>query len=201
MLKVKLLHPEAKVPEYSTPGAVGMDLYTIDTGIVFNHKPTKIRTGLAIAIAPGFGGFIHPRSGLAVKHGIDRMAGVIDPDYRGELIVVLTCIRGAYTYEPGERIAQLVIHPVSKPSIMVVEDLDQTVRGEGGFGSTDTSSKYKPIARLLYWRILDNCLIGNVYGHLRIPDGAYVRTSQIVRKIDDNTYETHNTIYKVDKSE
>lgn len=196
MLKVKLLRPEAKAPEFSTPGAVGMDLYTVEQGIILNHWPTRVRTGIAIAIEPGYGGFIYPRSGLAVKQGVDRMAGVIDPDYRGELIVVLTCINGTFPYLPGERIAQLVIHPVSKPHIVVVEDLDQTARGEGGFGSTGTSSS-KPHARLHNATIVNGCLTGNIYGHPRWPDGEFVRTSYIIQKLSENEYETCNTIYTI----
>lgn len=201
MLKVKLLHPAARIPTYATEGSVGLDLYTIQEGVVMHQIPTRVRTGLAVAIPKGFGGFIQARSGLSVKAGIDRCAGVIDDDYRGEVIVVLKSSTGEYHYSKGEKIAQLVIMPVFKPAVVEVKELEETNRGEGGFGSTDTLSvewTRKPVVQIK-GKVMNGRLYGVVRNHPRCPDGQYVETSPIVQTLSENTFETHNSLYVLER--
>ncbi len=145
-LKIKKLSDkignEIKAPQYKTKGSAGMDLAAcIDEAIVI--KPGEIRkipTGIAIQISSSdYGGFIFPRSGLASKHGINLVncVGVIDSDYTGEILCPVQNNGPApYTIEPGERIAQLVIMPVVQADIVWVDELTETDRGTGGFGST-----------------------------------------------------------------
>jgi dUTP pyrophosphatase len=140
-LRVSLLRDGAAPPTYKTDGAAGMDLtalleepITIETNGIA-HVPT----GVAVAIPRGYEGQVRPRSGLAFKHGVTvvNAPGTIDWDYRGELIVGLINLgREPFTIETGMRIAQLVIAPVSRVTIQETDALDETARGEGGFGST-----------------------------------------------------------------
>ena len=142
LLKIKKLKENAKVPSRGTQGSAGFDLCAcIDEPITLNGGDTAlIPTGIAIALpSADYGAFVFPRSGIAVKHGIGLLnsVGVIDSDYRGEIMVgVINQKRESYTIEPGERIAQMVIMPVSMMPVEVVEELDETDRGAGGFGST-----------------------------------------------------------------
>lgn len=135
-VRFKKLHPDAKVPVRATDGAAGFDLHSTQRIDVPPGQRMLLPTGIACAIPEGWCGQVWPRSGLAVKHGIDRLAGLIDSDYRGELHVSLVN-HGQDTWEvkEGERIAQLVFVQVLTTAIEV-EDLDDTARGVGGFGST-----------------------------------------------------------------
>ena len=139
MIKFKRLTESAVVPMRQTEGSAGFDIYSDhDLARVHFGQVVVISTGIAVAIPEGFVGLIKPRSGLAVRRGVDTMAGVIDSDYRGEIRVVLTVHSTdivPFRVEPGERIAQLVVVPVMLESIEVT-DLDDTERGESGFGST-----------------------------------------------------------------
>lgn len=135
------IRPEAKLPAYQTEGAVGLDLCAaIDDEIVIAKGERKlIPTGFAIAIPEGHEGQVRPRSGLALKHGITVLnaPGTIDPDYRGEVMVLLINHSEApFTIRQGERVAQLVICPVAKANLVLVDSLDTTTRGDGGYGST-----------------------------------------------------------------
>ncbi len=142
MLKIKKLKENAKIPVRGTGGSAGLDLCAcIDEPIILNCGDTAlIPTGIAIALPSAeYGAFVFPRSGIAVKHGIGLLnsVGVIDSDYRGEIMVgVINQKRESYTIEPGERIAQMVIMPVSMMPVEEVSELDYTARGDGGFGST-----------------------------------------------------------------
>ena len=135
-VRFKKLHPDAKIPVRATDGAAGFDLHSTKRIDVPAGQRMLLPTGIACAIPEGWCGQVWPRSGLAVKHGIDRLAGLIDSDYRGELHVSLVN-HGQDTWEvkEGERIAQLVFVQVLTTAIEV-EDLDDTARGVGGFGST-----------------------------------------------------------------
>lgn len=143
-LKVKRLPHCKDLPRYATSGSAGMDLtaginepFTLDAG-----KRTGIPTGLVVEIPAGYEGQIRPRSGLAARAGIalTNCIGTIDSDYRGEVVVLLINHGDeSYTFEPGERIAQLVISPVPRVEIVEVEDTVTSDRGEGGFGSTGKS--------------------------------------------------------------
>ncbi len=142
MLKVKKVRENAKVPFRATNGSAGLDLCAaIEEPITLKGGATAvIPTGIAIALPSNeYGAFVFPRSGLAVKHGIGLLnsVGVVDSDYRGEVMVgVINQISEEYVIQPGERIAQMVIMPVSMMPVEEVSELDDTVRGEGGFGST-----------------------------------------------------------------
>lgn len=143
-LKIKKVRENAKIPTRATTGSAGMDLYAcIDEPITLKKGDKAIiPTGIAIGLQdPHYAAFVYARSGLAIKHGIGLLnsVGVIDSDYRGEICVgVIKQTDPEYTIEPFERIAQMVIQPVELPEIIEVEDLDDTDRGAGGFGSTGT---------------------------------------------------------------
>lgn len=133
-MKFRKLHPDAKLPIRQTEGAAGYDLHTIDDGAVSDLS--VFRTGVAVEIPPGHVGLIMDRSGLAVKAGITHVAGVIDADYRGELNVALTCVKGMAQVNVGDRIAQLVVVPCLMEDSEWVEELSESGRGANGFGST-----------------------------------------------------------------
>lgn len=142
-LRIKKLSERAAVPAYQTDGAAGMDLCAcLATGATMTLAPGQIAlvpTGLAVAIPRGFEGQVRARSGLATKHGIGlpNAPGTIDSDYRGELrVAVINFSREPFEITHGLRIAQLVIAPVAHARIELVEELDDTNRGGGGFGST-----------------------------------------------------------------
>lgn len=141
-LKIKKTDPRAVLPSRATPGSAGMDLRALlDEPLpVPPGGRVSVPTGIAIGLpSPETVGLVYARSGLAVKHGLalSNGVGVIDSDYTGEIRVGLVNLSDtAYTIEPGERIAQLVIAPVLLPEIVETDELDQTARGAGGFGST-----------------------------------------------------------------
>jgi dUTP pyrophosphatase len=138
---VKRLRPDALLPRYMTDGAAGLDLAAaLDVPIsIAPGDRALVPTGLAMAISYGFEGQIRPRSGLAMKHGVTCLnaPGTIDADYRGEVKVLLVNHgREPFVVKSGERIAQLVVAPVARAELTEVAELTDTVRGEGGFGST-----------------------------------------------------------------
>lgn len=143
-LKIRKVSENAVIPKRATGGSAGLDLCAcIDAPITLNGGETAlIPTGLAIELPSAeYGAFVFARSGLAIKHGIGLLnsVGVIDSDYRGEIKVgVINQISEAYTIEPGERVAQMVVMPVSMMPVEEVETLGETDRGTGGFGSTGT---------------------------------------------------------------
>ena len=134
--------PRAKAPQRATEGSAGYDLYALldEPKEIFPGEFLRIRTGIAIALpSSGYAAFVYARSGLATRHGVipANCVGVIDSDYRGEILVTLTNIgEEAYTVAPFERIAQMIIAPVFTPGLTEAEALDETKRGAGGFGST-----------------------------------------------------------------
>ncbi len=143
-IDVKILDPRMKeqMPAYATPGSAGLDLRAcIDQPLVLEPGSTHlIPTGLAIHIGdPSYAAMILPRSGMGHKHGIvlGNLVGLIDSDYQGQLMVS-TWNRGiaAFTLNPMERLAQLVVVPVMQVGFNIVEEFDQSTRGAGGFGST-----------------------------------------------------------------
>lgn len=140
-IKVKKLNEQATLPTYGSEYAAGADLYAcMDEAITINPGETvMVHTGLAMEIPAGYAGLIYPRSGMASKRGLApaNKVGVVDPDYRGEFMVALhNHSLSAQTVEPNERIAQLVITPFLTASFEETDELSDTVRGEGGFGST-----------------------------------------------------------------
>ena len=142
MLKIKKVRENAMIPVRATDGSAGMDLHawleeplTVQPG-----ELVRIPTGIAIGLpSPETVALIFARSGLAITHGLtlSNCVGVIDRDYTGEVQVgMINQSDAAYTVQPGERIAQMVIMPVLLPAIVETDELDKTARGEGGFGST-----------------------------------------------------------------
>jgi dUTP pyrophosphatase len=127
------------LPAYATDGAAGMDVLSAEDVTIPPAGRHAVATGLAVAIPPGFEIQVRPRSGLALKHGITvpNTPGTIDSDYRGELKVILINLGSEdFAIRRGDRIAQLVLAPVTRAAWLAVDELDQTARGEGGFGST-----------------------------------------------------------------
>jgi dUTP pyrophosphatase len=136
-LHFKRLHPEARLPSRGSAGAAGLDLYAIERVTIAPGGRAAVRTGLAVAVPAGFYGRVAPRSGLAVRHGVDVLAGVIDSDYRGEILCALVNHgREPFEVEPGARVAQFVVEAIATPEPAWAEDLEETERGAGGFGST-----------------------------------------------------------------
>lgn len=136
-LRVLLLNAKAKAPTRGSSLSAGHDLYSIESVTLKARSRGVIHTGISVALPEGTYGRVAPRSGLAVKHGIDTGAGVVDADYRGELGVVLFNNSDEdYTISEGERIAQLVVEKIWTGDITVVDSLDDTTRSSGGFGST-----------------------------------------------------------------
>ncbi len=135
-VKVKKVHPSAKLPSYGHQGDAGMDLFSC---LDLTLEPGEVRavpTGIQMAIPPGHVGLVWDKSGISLK-GVHRLAGVVDAGYRGEVKVV--CInlgREPYEIKAGMKIAQILVQPVAEASVEEAADLDDTSRGEGGFGST-----------------------------------------------------------------
>ena len=141
-VKIKKLNENAVIPTYASPYSAGADLYSaMEETVIAPHATVLIKTGLALELPVGFAGLIYARSGLASKRGLApaNKVGVIDCDYRGEVIVALHNHTDApQTVAKGERIAQLVITPYVVADFEEADELSETVRGEGGFGSTGT---------------------------------------------------------------
>jgi len=140
-VRIKKLNDSAKIPTYGTEFAAGADLYAcIDDACEIKSGETKlIKTGIALEVPVGYAGLIYARSGLATKKGLApaNKVGVVDTDYRGEIMVALhNHSNETRIVEPDERIAQFVITPYLKANFDLVEELSDTTRGTGGFGST-----------------------------------------------------------------
>jgi len=135
-LKVKKIHPAAKLPVYGHPGDAGMDLFACVDKTLAPGELFPVPTGIQMAIPRGYVGLIWDKSGVSLK-GVHRLAGVVDAGYRGEVQVVMINLGGApYEIKAGMKIAQMLIQPVSSVEIRESDTLDDTSRGEGGFGST-----------------------------------------------------------------
>ena len=140
-LQIKLLRPNARPPERATAGSAGFDISAcLDGKTVIKPGETRmIGSGFAAALEPGYAAFVYARSGLGIKHGMipANCVGVIDSDYRGEVIVGLkNTSDAAFTVNDGDRIAQMVIAKYELPEITLSGELDETPRGGGGFGSS-----------------------------------------------------------------
>ena len=141
-MRIKKLHEKAVVPHYATEGSAGLDLTVIsdeDTIIIPYQSTMLCRTGLSFEIPKGYVGLIYIRSSIGSKLDLvlSNQVGVIDSDYRGEVMLPLRNLgRGARVIESGTRIAQMVITPILSSNIEVVDELTETKRGDGGFGST-----------------------------------------------------------------
>lgn len=136
-LKVKRLDKSVDLPNYARRWDVGFDLRSAEDVVVKVGERRIIRTGLSFAVPIGYAGLIWDRSGMAANHAMHTMAGVVDPGFRGEIgVVMINLGKEDFHIEKNMRIAQMLIHKVFTPEFFEVEDLDESERGEGGFGST-----------------------------------------------------------------
>ena len=140
-IRVKKLHPNAILPPYGSAEAVGADLYAcLEAPVtIYPGEVYWVSTGIALEVPAGCAGLVYARSSMGVKRGLApaNKVGVVDPDYRGEIrVVLLNHSNQPQTLQPGERVAQFVITPVLTPMYEEVEELTDTTRGVGGFGST-----------------------------------------------------------------
>jgi dUTP pyrophosphatase len=143
-LKVKKLSPNATLPVRASIGAAGYDLFSAEDCTIEPRTRKVVKTDLSMAIPARHYGRVAPRSGLSFKFGIDIAAGVIDSDYRGPLgIVMVNNGTSSFEVKAGDRVAQLLLERVSTPEVEEVEELDDTVRGNSGFGSTGTAALAK----------------------------------------------------------
>lgn len=157
-LRVQRLTASARAPTRGSAYAAGYDIYASETAEIPAHGRGLVETGIAIAVPPGTYGRVAPRSGLTVKNGIDVGAGVIDEDYRGPVKVALFNHSDSdFKIQPGDRVAQLVIEVIQTPEVAVVESLEATDRGSGGFGSSMLSVFFLTIA-------ITNVFLFNVAG-------------------------------------
>lgn len=138
-VKVKILNPDAIIPKYQTEEAAGFDLHSVEEKTIKVGERDVVKTGLAVALPKGYELQVRPRSGLALKNGITVLntPGTVDSDYRGELMVILlNTSKEDFAIKKGDRIAQAVIKEILQADFAVVDELDSTERGTGGFGST-----------------------------------------------------------------
>ena len=137
LLKVKKLHPDAKIPTYAHPGDAGMDIYSCEEVVLKPQEQVMIHTGIAMEIPDGYVGLVWDKSGLSTKHGLKTLAGVIDAGYRGEISIAMANVGNeTYTFKKGEKIDQMPIQKVEQAEFAEVNELSLTSRGAGGFGST-----------------------------------------------------------------
>lgn len=135
-LKVKKVQMDAKLPQYGHVGDAGLDLFSSIDFILEKGRVEAIPSGIKVAIPDGFVGLIWDKSGVSLK-GVHRLAGVIDSGYRGEVKVVMINLSGKpFAIDKGMKIAQMLVQPITMVRVVETEDLDDTSRGEGGFGST-----------------------------------------------------------------
>ena len=138
-LAFKRVHPDAVLPAYAHPSDAGMDLRSVADLEIPRGGRALVPTGLVALLPPGYEAQVRPRSGLALKHGVTVLntPGTIDSGYRGEIGIILANFgEAAFAVKNGDRIAQLVIAPVTQPQVVEADVLDATDRGAGGFGST-----------------------------------------------------------------
>ena len=139
VLAFKRVNPDAVLPSYAHPGDAGMDLRSVDDAVIPPGGRTRVHTGLVVNLPSGYEAQVRPRSGLALKNGVTVLntPGTIDAGYRGEVGVILANFGAEpFAVNKGDRIAQLVVAPVTFAEIVETESVDDTDRGVGGFGST-----------------------------------------------------------------
>lgn len=139
VLRFRRIHPDAVLPAYAHPSDAGMDVRSVDDLVIAPGRRALVHTGLVMALPPMYEAQVRPRSGLALKHGITVLntPGTVDSGYRGEVGVILANFgEEDFVVKKGDKIAQIVIAPVTQPVIEETETVDETDRGAGGFGST-----------------------------------------------------------------
>ena len=139
VLRFRRIHPAAVLPSYAHPSDAGMDVRSVDEVVIPAGKRALVHTGLVMLLPPGYEAQVRPRSGLALKFGVTVLntPGTIDSGYRGEVGVILINLGDEdFTVHTGDKIAQLVIAPVTQPETAETDVVDETDRGAGGFGST-----------------------------------------------------------------
>ena len=135
-LKVKKMSPDAKLPSYGHKGDAGLDLFSSTDSVLEVGAVYAVPTGIKVEIPGGYVGLIWDKSGISLK-GVHRLAGVVDAGYRGEVkVVMINWGQSPFIIEKGMKIAQLLIQPIVEVEVEEVEDLEDSTRGEGGFGST-----------------------------------------------------------------
>jgi dUTP pyrophosphatase len=139
-IKIKLLDKSLPVPVYAHRTDAGIDLYSAISCVIKPYERKLIPTGVKLSIPEGYAGFVQPRSGLAIKNGISLVnsPGLIDSGYRGEICIIMINLDKEmdFVIKKGDKICQLVIKKIEKANLIEVEELDESDRGEGGFGST-----------------------------------------------------------------
>ena len=138
-LRFRKVHPDAVLPAYAHPSDAGMDVRSVDDLTIAPGKRALVHTGLVMLLPPGYEAQVRPRSGLALKSGVTVLnaPGTVDSGYRGEVGVILANFGEAdFNVGKGDKIAQIVIAPVTQPEIVETAEVDETDRGSGGFGST-----------------------------------------------------------------
>lgn len=136
-IRVKKLHPDAKVPAFAHPGDAGMDLYAVEDMVLAPGERGSVPTGIAIALPDGYVSLVWDKSGPSHKFGVKTLGGVLDSGYRGEYLIGLVNLgQEKFEIKKGQKIAQLLIQKVERPEIEETDELDDTSRGARGFGST-----------------------------------------------------------------
>ena len=137
-IKFQKILAEAIIPHYAHLGDAGMDIFSAEEAIIKAGERKNVKTGVKMELPEGFVGLVWDKSGLALKNGIKTMAGVVDSCYRGEIGIVLVNLSGQdYKVEKGQKIAQVLIQKVERAEIEEAQELSETKRGDGGFGSTE----------------------------------------------------------------
>lgn len=138
-VQVKKLDERATLPKYAHDDDAGMDFFSLEDVSIAPGERQAVATGIALAIPEGYVGLFWDKSGVSVKAGLTTMAGVVDAGYRGELkIVLLNTSDTTQTFAAGDKVAQMLIQSIEHPQLVVVDELEDTARDEGGFGSTGT---------------------------------------------------------------
>jgi dUTP pyrophosphatase len=136
-LKIIRLDKELPLPKFALPGDAAMDLYAGEKTTIAPGERVQVKTGLKMEIPAGYAGFVWDKSGLSQKSGLKTLGGVIDSGYRGEVLVgMINLSTETYIFEKGHKIAQMCIQKIEQVEVVEVESLSESVRGEGGFGST-----------------------------------------------------------------
>lgn len=136
-IRVKKIHPDAKVPAFAHPGDAGMDLYSVEDMVLAPGERGSVPTGIAIELPDGYVSLVWDKSGPSHKFGVKTLGGVLDSGYRGEYLIGLINLgQENFEIKKGQKIAQLLIQKVERPEIEETDELGDTSRGAGGFGST-----------------------------------------------------------------